>query len=108
MYQFNYESKLRLILKTFGLETVAQMSNVEKSITLDGAELCDYKSHLTAGMKITDKRAVASCTKQPLCSSTGKHIWISCVLRLKLIYQLIQSFFFITENILGAVFNCQS
>jgi hypothetical protein len=63
MYQFDYERKLRLILISFGLETVAQISNVEKSILLDRAELCDNKSHMTAGVKVTDKRAVDPCTK---------------------------------------------
>lgn len=72
MFQFDYERKLRLILKTFGLDTVAQNSTVEISITLDGAELCDYKSHLTAGIKVTDRRAIDPRTNIPLCSETGK------------------------------------
>lgn len=71
MFQFDYERKLRLILKTFGLDGIAQTSNVEISITLDGAELCDFKSHLTAGVKVTDKRAIDPRTKLPLCSATG-------------------------------------
>jgi len=29
-------------------------------MTLDGAELCDGKSHLTAGVKVTDARAIDS------------------------------------------------
>lgn len=57
--------------KTFGLDGIAQTSNVEISITLDGAELCDFKSHLTAGVKVTDKRAIDPRTKLPLCSATG-------------------------------------
>ena len=72
MYQFDYERTLRLILKTFGLEEVATRSSVEISITLDGAELCDYLSHLTAGVKVTDKRAIDPRTKMPMCSLAGK------------------------------------
>jgi hypothetical protein len=61
-------------LNTFGLDINVQHSNVEISITLDGAELCDYKSHLTAGVKVTDKGAVDPCTKLPLFSDVGKLI----------------------------------
>lgn len=31
---------------------------MELSITLDGAEVCDFISHLTAGIKVTDARAI--------------------------------------------------
>jgi hypothetical protein len=40
---------------------------------LDGAELCDYLSHLTAGVKIVDKRAVDPHTKTLLCTSIGMY-----------------------------------
>jgi hypothetical protein len=39
------------------------------SITLDGAELCDGISHLTAGIKITDGRAIDPQTGVPLCTA---------------------------------------
>lgn len=71
MFMFEYEPKLRLILKTFGLETVAASSSIELAITLDGAELCDNLSHLTAGVKVVDKRAIDPRTKRPLCTFTG-------------------------------------
>jgi len=45
-------------LKTFGLDDIAQRDSVEVSITPDGAELCDGLCHLTAGIKVTDPRAV--------------------------------------------------
>jgi hypothetical protein len=41
MYQFNYEREMQQFLKTFGLDTVAQISHIEVFITLDGAKLCD-------------------------------------------------------------------
>jgi hypothetical protein len=36
-------------------------------ITLDGAELCDGISHLTAGIKVTDPSAVDPRDGGPLC-----------------------------------------
>jgi hypothetical protein len=58
VYQYEFEKFFRHILKPFGLETITQMDAVEVSITLDGAELCDGLCHLTAGIKVTDPRAV--------------------------------------------------
>jgi hypothetical protein len=58
MFSFEYERTLRLILWTFKLEEIARTSSIEICMTLDGAELCDYLTHLTAGVKIVDKRAV--------------------------------------------------
>jgi hypothetical protein len=40
------------------LDDIAQRDSVEVSITPDGAELCDGLCHLTAGIKVTDPRAV--------------------------------------------------
>jgi hypothetical protein len=77
MFMFDYERKLRLILKTFGLEEVASRSSIEICITLDGAELCDYLSHLTAGVKVVDKRAIDPRSKKPLCTSIGKYVTAS-------------------------------
>jgi hypothetical protein len=67
MYEFNYERYLRFILKIFQLEVIAQFESVELSITLDGAELCDGISHLTAGIKVTDARAIDPRDGSPLC-----------------------------------------
>ena len=65
-----------MILKTFELEQVASESNVEICITLDGTELCDYLSHLTAGVKIVDKRAIDPRTKLPSCTIIGTCFFI--------------------------------
>ncbi len=45
-------------------------------MTLDGAELCDYLSHLTAGVKIVDKRAIDPRTKLPLCTAVGTFLCV--------------------------------
>jgi hypothetical protein len=44
-------------------------SQCELSITLDSAEHCDGISHLTAGIKITDGRAIDPQTGVPLCTA---------------------------------------
>jgi hypothetical protein len=54
MYQYNFEKFLRFILQVFQLEEIAQTESVEMCIKLDGAELCDGISHLTASIKVTD------------------------------------------------------
>ncbi len=68
MFQYDYEKFLRYILKTFKLDELAQTKTVELSITLDGAELCDGISHLTAGIKITNGRAIDPRSGIPLCT----------------------------------------
>jgi hypothetical protein len=45
---------------------MAQSDFVEVLIMLDGAELCDGLCHLTAGIKITDPRAVDPHDGKPL------------------------------------------
>jgi hypothetical protein len=66
MYQYDYERFLQFILKIFQLEEIAQRESVELSITLDGAELCDGIYHLTAGIKVTDARAIDPRDGSPL------------------------------------------
>jgi hypothetical protein len=58
IYQYDFEKFVRFFLKTFSLDEIAQTDSVELCITLDRAELCDGLCHLTAGIKITDPRAV--------------------------------------------------
>jgi len=60
LYQYEFKVFLHFILKTFYLYDIAQRESVELSMTLDGTELCDGKSHLTAGVKVTDARAIDS------------------------------------------------
>jgi hypothetical protein len=82
MFAFDNERKLRLILKTFHLDEIAQRESIEIVMTSDGAKLCDYLNHLTAGIKIVDRRAINPRTGQSLCTHT--------------------------EELLGSVFACQS
>jgi hypothetical protein len=69
MFQYDYERFLCFVLKVFQLDDIAQRESVELSITLDGAKLCDGISHLTAGIKITDGRAIDPQTGVPLCTA---------------------------------------
>jgi hypothetical protein len=57
---------VRFILKAFGLYELAQHESVELNIALDGAEICDGLSHLTAGIKMTDGRAVDPTDGMPV------------------------------------------
>ncbi len=66
MYQYDFEFFLRYVLKVFNLDVIAETECVELSISLDGAELCDGICHITAGMKITDQRAIDPFTGIPL------------------------------------------
>jgi hypothetical protein len=68
VYQYDYERFIRFVLQTFGLYEIAQTDSVELCITLDGAELCDGICHLTAGVKITDRRAIDPRDGSPLSS----------------------------------------
>ena len=47
----------------FSLDTVARESSVELAFTLDGAVLTKNLSHVTAGIKIVDTRAIDPITK---------------------------------------------
>jgi len=52
----------------FKLHEIAQRESVELCFTLDGAELYKGIQHLTAGVKITDARAIDPKDGTPLCS----------------------------------------
>jgi hypothetical protein len=68
-YSFEYEKIIRFLLKTFQLyEIIAQGESVELYFTLDGAKVCKGIQHLTAGVKITDARAVDPKDGTALCS----------------------------------------
>jgi hypothetical protein len=66
MYQYDFELFLHYVLKVFNLGVIAQTESVELSITLDGTELCDGLCLITAGIKITDRRAIDPSTGIPL------------------------------------------
>jgi hypothetical protein len=54
------------ILKVFNLDVIAQTESAELSINLGGAELSNGFSHITAGIKIMDRRAIDPLTEIPL------------------------------------------
>jgi hypothetical protein len=67
--QFEYEPLLAYLLKLYKLDDVARDPNalpVEFSITLDGADLSRNISHVTAGIKINDPRAIDPKTGIPI------------------------------------------
>ena len=68
VFQFHYEQKLRFLLKTFKLDEIARHDSVELCVTMDGAVLTSALSHLTAGVKVTDNRAICPRTGLPLCT----------------------------------------
>jgi hypothetical protein len=67
VFQYDYERFVRFLLRSFSLHEITQQESVELCITMDGAELCDGLCHLTAGIKITDSRAVDPRNGSPLC-----------------------------------------
>jgi len=67
-FAYDYEKFIRFLLKTFKLYEIAQVESVELCMTLDGAELCKGLSHITAGVKITDYRAIDPKDGTPLSS----------------------------------------
>jgi hypothetical protein len=66
---FEYPQMLAYLLKLFRLDVVAGDPNqppVQFSITLDGADLSQNISHVTAGIKINDPRAVDPISGIPI------------------------------------------
>jgi len=66
VYQYDFEKAVCFIVQTFGLYELAQRESVELNVTFDGAEICDGLCHLTAGIKMTDGRAVDPTDGMPL------------------------------------------
>jgi hypothetical protein len=67
--QFEYDKLLAYLLKLYKLDDVAKNPAeppVEFSITLDGADLSRNISHVTAGIKINDPRAIDPRTGIPI------------------------------------------
>jgi hypothetical protein len=65
-FAFDYEVFVWYLLKSFNLHDIAQRESVELCITLNGTDLCDGLQHLTAGVKITDHRAIDPKDGTPL------------------------------------------
>jgi hypothetical protein len=65
--KFNYQKLLSFVLEIYGLDEIARTTGgVKIAITLDGAELSRNAGHVTAGVKITDPRAIDPITRLPI------------------------------------------
>jgi hypothetical protein len=62
----NFEKALHYLLKACQLDDLATKESVKISLSIDGADLFKDRTHVSAGVKITDTRGVHPVTKQPL------------------------------------------
>jgi len=66
VFFLNFEKALRLLLKSCQLHDIATRDHVKISFAIDGADLFKDRTHVLAGIKITDTWGVHPITKQPL------------------------------------------
>ncbi len=66
VYFINFEKALRFLLKACHLHDLATKEPVKISLAIDGADLFHDRTHVSAGVKITDERGYHPVTKQPL------------------------------------------
>jgi hypothetical protein len=66
VYFLNFEKTLRLLLKACNLHERATRVSVKVAMSVDGADLVRDRTHVSAGMKITDENGFHPITKQPL------------------------------------------
>jgi hypothetical protein len=66
VFYLNFEKALRFLLKACQLHDLAQSNSVKVSLAIDGADLFKDRTHVSAGIKITDCHGVHPVTKKPL------------------------------------------
>jgi len=66
VFFLNKENALRALLKATNLHELATKESVKISFCVDGADLVRDRTHVSAGVKITDERGTHPVTKQPL------------------------------------------
>ena len=66
VFFLNFDKALRHLLKATQLHDIALGDGVKVSLSIDGADLFKDRTHVSAGIKITDTRGVHPVTKQPL------------------------------------------
>jgi hypothetical protein len=66
VYFINLNNALRLLLKACGLHELAKTESVNIALAIDGADLIRDRTHVSAGVKITDPRGIYPISKQPL------------------------------------------
>lgn len=66
VFYLNFQKALRLLLKACKLHDLATRERVKISLSIDGADLFRDRTHVSAGVKITDPNGIHPVTKQPL------------------------------------------
>jgi len=66
VFYLNFQKALRLLLKACKLHDRATRERVKISLSIDGADLFRDRTHVSAGVKITDPNGIHPVTKQPL------------------------------------------
>jgi hypothetical protein len=66
VFFLNFNKTLRLLLKACGLHDIAQTESVHIALAIDGADMIRDRTHVSAGVKITDSRGIHPITRQPL------------------------------------------
>jgi hypothetical protein len=66
VFYLGFEKALRFLLKACELHNLAITERVKISLSIDGADLFKDRTHVSAGIKISDPRGVHPVTKQPL------------------------------------------
>jgi hypothetical protein len=74
VYFINFNKALRLLLKASGLHRIAMTESVNIALAIDGADLIRDRTHVSAGVKITDPRGFHPVTKQPLLLTTDEGV----------------------------------
>jgi hypothetical protein len=62
----NFANSLTLLLKACGLYELAQRESIKIAFAIDGADMIQEWTHVSAGVKIIDTRGHHPITKQPL------------------------------------------
>jgi hypothetical protein len=75
VYFLNFEQAFRMLLKACNLYELAQVDSLKVALALsvDGADLFKGRTHVSSGIKITDKRGLHPITKQPFLVSVREN-----------------------------------
>jgi hypothetical protein len=66
VFFINFNNALRLLLKACGIHDLARSESIQIALAIDGADMIRDRTHVSAGVKITDTRGYHPITKQPL------------------------------------------
>jgi hypothetical protein len=65
------EPLLRYLIKSYGLQDIAQVESIDMCITYDGAQLTKKVGHVTCGFKMCDSRSINPSTGSPIFEGAG-------------------------------------